>query len=66
VKISVNGQSHELEESKTLQDLIKQSAINNNFLVAELNGDIIKKPQWNETCLNDGDSLELVTLFGGG
>jgi len=66
MKIRVNGHFLKLEEPKTLQDLITERIKNDNFLVAELNGDIIKQPRWNKTRLNDGDSLELVSLFGGG
>jgi len=66
MRICVNGRPFDLQETKTLQDFIAKDIKNNQHLVAELNGNIIKKTQWTDTSLKDGDSLELVTLYGGG
>jgi len=66
MRIHVNGRISELNSSYSLHDFITHSAKKNDFIVAELNGHIIKKPDWETTRLNEGDTLELVTLYGGG
>ena len=66
MRICVNGRPFDLRETKTLRDFIATDIKNNKHIVAELNGNIIKETQWTDTPLQDGDSLELVTLHGGG
>lgn len=66
MSICVNGKAFNLQETKTLRDFIAANIKDKKNIVAELNGHIIKEPRWNETPLQDGDSLELVTLYGGG
>ena len=66
MRIRVNGKFLESDDPQSLNDFIEQTVKQQNFLVAELNGQIIKRPDWQTIRLNDGDSLELVTLFGGG
>ncbi len=66
MKISINGQPHELDGAKTLNQIIEQFCKNTKHVIAELNGEIIKSPKWQETTINDGDAVELVSIVGGG
>ena len=66
MNIRVHGQLRERESSKTLQDFVKKHIKSSSPIVAEINGDIIKKVQWDKTELREGDVVELITLFGGG
>lgn len=66
MKIILNGQNRELTEAISLNRLIDQVSGENKRVIAEINGQIIKKDQWNDTHINDGDSIELVTFVGGG
>jgi thiamine biosynthesis protein ThiS len=66
MQLRINGKTTESCGKATLQELIARSVKKDDFIVAELNGRIIKKPDWGATLLNEGDTLELVTLYGGG
>jgi len=64
--IIVNGKNKELTAADTLATLITQFCQDARYVVAELNGQIVKKPDWAKAALNDGDQVELVSLVGGG
>lgn len=66
MKIKLNGQSKELGQPTNLQGVIKHYCPDHNRVVAELNGEIIKSPSWEQTQLKDGDNVELVSFVGGG
>ena len=66
MNIQINGHSKEINGSERLNDLISQYANNCERVVAELNGEIIKKDQWESTAIKDGDTIELVSFVGGG
>lgn len=66
MEILLNGKSHVLENSSTLEQIIKQFAKNNKHIIAELNGSIIRSQSWQNTKVKNGDALELVSIVGGG
>jgi len=66
MQITVNGQKKVIENPLSLKNTINTFCSNPVHGVAELNGQIIKKHLWQETPLNEGDALELVTFVGGG
>lgn len=66
MKISLNGKIKELPKAVTLKEFIGHFTNNKSPLVAEVNGEIVRTPQWEETLLQDGDAIELVSFVGGG
>ena len=66
MKITLNGQAKELESQSSLFDLIQQFAPENQRIIAEVNGEIVKNPNWNDIQIKDGDEIELVSFVGGG
>lgn len=66
MKIFINGQTHELDGHKTLGQIIGQFCKDTPHVIAELNGKIIKTAQWPGTKIDDGDTVELVNIVGGG
>lgn len=66
MKITLNGQDKELNDALSLTQLIDHVSVNNKRVIAEINGEIVKKEQWAETIIHNGDNVELVTFVGGG
>ncbi len=67
MKIQLNGKEYQVEDSRNLKILIDQFSKNPpRALVAEVNGEIVKTPRWEQTLLKDGDCVELVSFVGGG
>ena len=64
--ILVNGKETEIQAGDTATSLISRLQLNPHTIVIERNGTILKKQQWDETTLNQGDRLEIVTFVGGG
>lgn len=65
----VNGQQHTLDHASntaSLDSVLRALGHNPALVVAELNGIIIPKSQWTSQSIRNGDSLEIVTIVGGG
>ncbi len=66
MNIRINGSERTFTGTKNLNEIILQFRKDNRRVIAELNGEIIKSPRWEEIVMKDGDTLELVTFVGGG
>lgn len=66
MNITINGSEQKLNGTKSLNEIIHQFSKDNRRVIAELNGEIVKSPRWEDIILKDGDALELVSFVGGG
>ena len=66
MQITLNGQSKNFTKNISLSALIDEVSNANKRVIAEINGTIIKKDQWDSTIINLNDEVELVTFVGGG
>tara|TARA_Y100001968_G_C19361117_1_gene719876 strand:+ start:1020 stop:1232 length:213 start_codon:yes stop_codon:yes gene_type:complete len=69
MKIKLNGEIKTIKHSDgefLLENLIKQLGYQPQLVVVELNGIIINPLEWINTKIKEGDSLEVVTIVGGG
>ena len=67
--LSVNGEPQVLEPSPdpaSLSTVIPALGHNPALVVVELNGVIIPKSRWPTQPVGEGDTLEIVTIVGGG
>jgi sulfur carrier protein len=66
MKIICNGKEREIQSGASLNDLIVELDLNPATVVAECNGVIVRREEYSEYQLNDGDKLELIRFVGGG
>lgn len=66
MKITVNGQSIEVDDQCTLSDLIDRYDLTDRPCAVEINRQLVPKARHGEQGLTTGDTIELVTLVGGG
>lgn len=69
MKLKINGEIKTIEysdEELLLERLIQNLGYQPQLVVVELNGTIINPQEWIKTIIKDGDSLEVVTIVGGG
>ena len=66
MNITLNGKPKNLLSALDLKSTVEQFCKDQTPVIAELNGEIIKPAQWEETTLKDGDIVELVSFVGGG
>ncbi|HNV24044.1 MAG TPA: sulfur carrier protein ThiS [Candidatus Omnitrophota bacterium] len=66
MKIILNGKKKVFKNSLTLLKIIQQSCRQPEYVIAEVNGKIIKSPLWGKTTIKNNDIIELVSFVGGG
>ena len=69
MKININGELKTINHSDEdffLENLITFLKYQPQLIVVELNGAIVNPKEWAITKIKDGDSLEVVTIVGGG
>ena len=66
LSILVNGEPQEIAVDATVSDLLKQLKMNPKFLAVELNRRVIPRAEHDRVRLAANDTLEIVTLVGGG
>ena len=64
--ISVNSESLNGLEGKTVSEMLKERGFKTVFVAVEGNGKIIHKKDYDTAILRDGDKLEVVSFVGGG
>lgn len=63
---TVNGQPRELPDNTTVEGLIEILGLAGSICAAEVDKKIVPKRERSETTLQDGQTVEIVTLVGGG
>ena len=63
--VKINGADLEMDK-KTLSEYLSIAGYNPKRIAVERNGEIVPKTQYNETILEDGDCVEVVSFVGGG
>lgn len=66
INLMVNGKPREAEENVDLETYLSGFDVNLRFIAVGYNGQVIKKDQFSNITLQDGDSLEIVRPVGGG
>lgn len=66
MKISVNGESRDVEAGTTVAALVQQLGLLAPHVAVELNLEVVPRARHGQTVLREGDRLEIVTLVGGG
>ena len=66
ISLLVNGEAVRIRKSATILDLLQQLNIRTRGIAVELNQEIQPSNQFGIRTLKSNDSLEIVTLVGGG
>ena len=66
MKITVNGETKEIIPETTLVSFIRDMDLNPDTVVAECDGKIIKRDEYDSLVLQEGNVLELIRFVGGG
>ncbi len=61
----VNGKEYPLEREITVDELLKYLDVDSDYIVVELNGQILSKDKYSKL-LNNEDRIEIVSFVGGG
>lgn len=64
--LHINGQAREFPTPLTVAALVEQLGMKPDRVAVELNRQIVPRPAWSATSLQDSDHLEIVQFVGGG
>ena len=66
ISVRVNGEDRAVPSGTTVATLIEDLGIGRTACAVEVNRDLVPKAGHGERALSEGDSVEIVTLVGGG
>jgi len=66
VRVVVNGEEREVRAGTTVAALIRSLDLASERVAVERNGRIVRRAEHQQTVLEEGDRVEVVTLVGGG
>jgi sulfur carrier protein len=66
ISLRVNGKEVELEHPTRLLDYLDQLGVNQRAIAVEHNGTILERAAFEGVTLEQGDTVEIVRMVGGG
>ena len=64
--VLVNGEKKEFADGLSLEQLVNELMLPGVRIAIEVNGTVVRRGDWTEATLNDGDRVEIVHFVGGG
>ncbi len=66
MKLQVNGETRAVNEAISLAEFLEQSELAPQRVAVEVNRELVRRADYSETRLREGDRIEIVTFVGGG
>lgn len=66
IRITINGEEQELPDAAPLTEYVSSLGVNPKMIAIAHNGEVLRRDEWGEVDLSDGDTLEVVRAVGGG
>jgi sulfur carrier protein len=66
MKVVVNGSEQALDDRATLADAIHAADAATDRVAVAVNGEVVRRGDWETTTLADGDRVEIVAAIQGG
>ena len=66
INLTVNGKPRPIDASTDLESYLDSFGLDLQHVAVGYNGDVLKREQYPEVVLKDGDILEIVRPVGGG
>jgi thiazole synthase len=66
VEIVLNGDARSVQTGGNIEDLVRELGLTPGQVAVELNREIIRRSEWRQRPLRQGDEVEIVHFVGGG
>jgi len=66
MKISLNGETVDAREAKTIAELVDCYQLPPESILVEQNGLALHRHEWSERSLSQGDRIEFIRIVAGG
>jgi thiamine biosynthesis protein ThiS len=64
--IILNGEERDAGTSTNIEQLIEDLNLRPERVAVELNGEVVKRVNWSNAVLSEGDRVEIIHFVGGG
>jgi len=66
MKISLNGETVDTHEAKTIAELVERYQLPPQSILVEHNGLALQRHEWSERSIAEGDRVEFIRVVAGG
>lgn len=66
MEIFINGKSYKFDTALNIQEILDNLEIEDKVVAVALNSLVVKKQNWKETFLENGDKIEFLQFMSGG
>ena len=66
IALTVNGKVQKLEEPTVLEQFLRNHDVDIKFVAVAYNGTVLRREEFGEVILSEGDTVEIVRPVGGG
>ncbi len=66
IPITINGEERQVPSGLNIRNLVEHLRLDAERVAVELNRVLVRKGQWEETAVEAGAAVEIVTFVGGG
>ena len=66
MRVVINGKEFTYQEPKSIKEILKELKIEDKVMAAAVNMEIVKKENWDNFRVKDGDRVEFLHFVGGG
>ncbi len=66
IEVIINGEKREISNSTTIKQVLTDLGIEEKTMASAVNLEVVKKENWDNYLLKDGDKIEFLHFVGGG
>ncbi|HEY0429367.1 MAG TPA: sulfur carrier protein ThiS [Pyrinomonadaceae bacterium] len=66
MKVLINGETKEIKQELNLSELLRHFSLPHERVAIELNREVVRKKDWENIKISEGDKLEVIHFVGGG
>lgn len=66
ITLTINGKERTLDTPMPLVDYLESLEVNTRFIAVAHNGTVIRREEFDDVTLGEGDEVEIVRAVGGG
>jgi len=67
LQVQINGEPRQFSDDRlSLVELIQELSLTPQRIAVEVNQRIVRRQDWDQTIINEGDRIEIVHFVGGG
>lgn len=66
VEVIFNGEKEALDQAYSVTEFIRKFELNPDVVSVSLNGNILRREEFDTTALQNGDTIDVLMFMGGG